>query len=459
MPAIDTELLPETRRALHHRLATAQVEGRAPSVVAAVVRDGRAVWTQAWGTVDGAVPDGDVQYRIGSITKTFVTVLVLRLRDRGRLALTDPLADHLPGTAVDDLTVGDLLAHTAGLTSEPPGPWWERTPGTLRPELADVLGSDPLAHRPGERFHYSNPGFALLGALVERLHGKPWDEVLRREVLEPLKMTRTTLLPVAPSATGWGVHPWADVLHAEPPADLGRMAPAGQLWSTATDLARFAAFLLAGDKDVLAADTLTEMRTPTSATETMGADLGYGLGMQLLSHDGRELAGHTGSVPGFLATLWTSPADGLATVVLGNATTGLRVATVAAELLKIVADREPRFPEPWRPLPTIDPLLLELAGPWYWGPQPYALRPLPDGHLDLGTLAGSGQGTHLRPTGPETWQATNGYHNGEKLHLKRNAEGRITHLDLGTFVYTRTPYDPTAPIPGGTPPPGWHAAH
>jgi len=127
-----------------------------------------------YGSVDGAVPHGDVQYRIASITKTFVAILVLRLRDEGRLALADPLDEHLPGTAAGWATIGVPLAHTAGLASEPLGPWFERTPGTLRPTLADVLGAEPRVHPAGRRHHYSNPGYALLGALVERLHGEPW---------------------------------------------------------------------------------------------------------------------------------------------------------------------------------------------------------------------------------------------------------------------------------------------
>ncbi|MFD0379776.1 serine hydrolase, partial [Streptomyces sp. NPDC127112] len=94
----DLELLPSTRRALSHRIAVAQSEGRAPSVVAAVVRGGEVVWEGSRTSVEGHGPDGDVQYRVGSITKTFTAVLVLRLRDEGLLALSDPLGKHLPGT-------------------------------------------------------------------------------------------------------------------------------------------------------------------------------------------------------------------------------------------------------------------------------------------------------------------------------------------------------------------------
>ena len=113
--------------------------------------------------MEGEVPDGDVQYRIGSITKTFTAVLVMRLRDEGLLDLADPLEKHLPGTGVGEVTVVDLLAHRAGLAAETPGPWWERTPGSLRPGLADILGERPFVHPVGRRFHYSNPGAGRRG--------------------------------------------------------------------------------------------------------------------------------------------------------------------------------------------------------------------------------------------------------------------------------------------------------
>lgn len=244
------ELLPGTCRALLHRIAVAQTEGRAPSLVAAVVRDGRAVWHGSRTSVDGHGPDENVQYRIGSITKTFTAVLVLRLRDEGLLDLGDSLEEHLPGTGAGEATIAELLAHTSGLAAESPAPWWERTPGSLRPELADVLGDHPFRQPVGRHFHYSNPGYTLLGALVEKLRGAPWKDVLRLEVLEPLGLNRTSVQPQAPHAGGWAVHPWADVLLPEPAEDLGRMAPAGQLWSTTGDLARFAVFLTQGNDRV-----------------------------------------------------------------------------------------------------------------------------------------------------------------------------------------------------------------
>src|ERR1700730_3951327 len=113
----DNELLPGTRRALLHRIAIGQAEGRTPSMVGAVVREGRTVWTGARSMLAGHEPTADTQYRIGSLTKTFVAVLVMRLRDEGLLSLADPLEKYVAATAVGGLTVRGLLEHTSGLAA------------------------------------------------------------------------------------------------------------------------------------------------------------------------------------------------------------------------------------------------------------------------------------------------------------------------------------------------------
>ncbi|MGW2636462.1 serine hydrolase domain-containing protein [Streptomyces sp. NPDC001348] len=451
------ELLPATRRALSHRIAVAQTEGRAPSLVAAVVRGGRTVWHGARTCVDGHGPDENVQYRIGSITKTFTAVLVLRLRDEGLLDLGDRLEKHLPGTGAGEATIAGLLSHTGGLAAESPAPWWERTPGSLRPEVSDVLGEQPLVHPVGRRFHYSNPGYTLLGALVEELRQALWEEVLEREVLVPLGLHRTSARPQAPHAGGWAVHPWADALLPEPVEDLGRMAPAGQLWSTTGDLARFAAFLAKGDDRVLSAESVREMRTPAAPAETADVMDGatYGLGLQIQHHDGRLLVGHSGSLPGFLANLTIGVADDVAAVVLANCTSGPLLSVVGADLVRIVAEAEPRIPEPWRPLPEVDHSVLELAGQWYWGTHAFALRVTADGLVSLGPLSGNGRGSRFRANGDGTWTGLEGYYAGELLRPVRRPDGALGHLDLGSFVFTRQPYDETAAVPGGVDPEGW----
>ncbi|MFF2434974.1 serine hydrolase domain-containing protein [Streptomyces sp. NPDC058107] len=449
------ELLPGTQRALLHRIATAQAEGRAPSLVAAVQRQGRVVWSGSRSCVDDHAPDADTQFRIGSLTKAFTAVLVLRLRDEGLLDLDDPLEKYLPGSGVGGVTVLQLLGHSAGLGAESPAPWWERTPGTLRPELADVLGEQTRMHPPGRRHHYSNPGYTLLGALIEAVRGASWAEVLEREILEPLGMSRTSTQPQAPHAGGWAVHPWADALLPEPAEDLGLMAPAGQLWSTTTDLLRFASFLAEGDDRVLGAASVEEMRVPSAPPESGDWEGNYGLGLQVVRVDGRTLLGHTGSLPGFLAALWLSTEDDVAAVVLTNTTSGLFVGEVAADLVGIVADAEPRIPEPWRPLTEVDAELLALTGPWYWGTRPNILQLTADGGLTLQPLRGSGRGARFVAQPDGSWIGLDGYYAGETLRVVRAGDGSVSHLDLGSFVFTREPYDPASAVPGGVDAEGW----
>jgi CubicO group peptidase (beta-lactamase class C family) len=383
--------------------------------------------------------------------------MVMRLRDEGLLDLADPLGKHLEvGQAeAEALTVAELLSHTSGLAAEARGPWWERTPGELRPALPDIFGERPRRHPAGREFHYSNPGYALLGALVGEVRGAGWDEVLRHEILEPLGMARTSLQPQPPHAGGFAVHPWADVMQPEPAEDTGRMAPAGQLWSTAEDLARFAAFLAGGDPRVLPAGTLAEMRAPASGPRDDAWEAGYGLGLQLLRTDGRLLSGHSGSMPGFVCTLWVSPEDGLGGIALANATSGPDTNGIAADLIGIVADREPRLPDRWTPLPDVDPALLALTGPWYWGPRPYVLRLLPGRAVELTPVDGKGRSSRFRPGADGTWTGLDGYYAGETLRVVRGADGTADHLDLGTFIFTREPYGPSAPEAARPDPGGW----
>jgi CubicO group peptidase (beta-lactamase class C family) len=444
---------PSTEQALDHKIATVQRDQRLPSVVAAVVRDGQPVWVRGRGRVAGQPPTPDTQYRIGSITKTFIGVLIMRLRDEGRLDLADQLGNHVPGTSFGDRTIGQLMSHASGITAEPPGEWWERSPGQ---DWAEVAAKEAtIRTRAGRRFHYSNLGFAALGEVAAHLRGTDWWTAVRDEILTPLGMPRTTPMPVQPHAQGFAVHPWADVLLPEPAHDAKGMAPAGQLWSTVTDLARWAAFVGGDTGDVLSADSLAEMREPAVVDDEADWSEGYGLGLQLRVDDGRRLAGHTGSMPGFVAAVWAAPDDATGSVILANSTTGAATGSIAAELVGQFVTREPKLPDEWSPMADVDPDLLALAGPWYWGPSGFGLRLLAGNWLELVSLQGGQGRSRFRPEPDGTWTGLDGYYAAETLRVVRGPDGTVSHLDLNTFVLTRTPYDPAAPVPGGLDPAGW----
>lgn len=399
-----------------------QASGRLPSVVAGMAREGRLTWTGRAGA------DAARQYRIGSLTKTFTAVLVVHCRDRGLLGLDDPLGRFVPESGYADATLRSLLAHHSGMQSEPVGPWWERSPGVPVEEV--IAGNDGSGRvlAPGIAFHYSNLGYALLGEVVARVLDETWWTAVGDRLLAPLGLSGTTYLPGEGAAQGYSVDHFAGTLVPEPHTDTGGMAPAGQLWSTVADLAVWLDFLVTGHPEILAADSLAEMARPA------GPAADYGLGLRLLEHGGRRLIGHTGSMPGFLASGFVDPVTRESAVLLCNATTGVETDRVSALLLD-GTDEEPD--EPWTPSADVPVEVREVLGLWFWGHSAQELR-WHNGLLELRSLA-LGDRTDRFAFTEGGFVGVEGYHLGETLHVQRRATGAVSHLECATFRYTRTP--------------------
>lgn len=450
-------LLPTTERRLLEVVAARQASGRVPSLVAGVVRDGTLVWslgrgrsvTAPAGPGDGAaLPDADTQYKIGSVTKTMTAALVLLARERGEVALDDRLERFLPGGPYASATLRQLLSHAAGLTAEPHGSWWERSPGVDGAALLAAHADAAPVHEPGSRLHYSNLGYGLLGQVVERVTGQTWWDALRSQVLDPLGMTRTTYAHQRPHAAGFAVDALTGELVAEPLPDTGAMAPAGQLWSTVADLATWATALVDPARSVLAPGTLAAMRTPQSGGPDDTTGTTWGLGVTLAHADGRVSVGHGGSMPGFSCGVLADVPSRTGVVVLSNAAYGL--GDLAARLLRTVVDAEPAVAQEWTPTlaPPLPADARDVLGPWHWGHAPSRAR-WDAGELLLEPVNGPGRTLRFARTGPDTYVGTAGYLAGEQLEVVRRADGTVSHLLAATFVFTRTPYDPAAPIPGG----------
>lgn len=411
-------------------LDAVQAVRRLPSISAGVIADGELVWAGDAGDGGGV----DVQYRIGSITKVMTAVLVLQCRDEGRLSLADPLGRWVPESAHAELTLRQLLSHTAGITSEPVGDWWERSPG--QPVDRVIAANAGRIGPAGSGFHYSNTGYALLGEVVARVHGAAWADLVRERIWEPLSLAHTSLLPGTGAATGWSVHHLRGTLTPEPATDTRGMAPAGQAWSTIGDLALFGRFLQEGHDGVLGRESLAEMARPVAAGST------YGLG--LMNHGG--LVGHLGSMPGFQASLFVDPDQLDGVIALTNGTTGFAGVDFTQRML---GEQTPGPGEPWIPTASVPGWAEELLGYWHWGNSAFELRWHND-RLEFFDLArGLLAEQFVRRDGKILGHA--GYHRGEQLHVLREESGAISHLNCATFIYTREPYDPAAPIPGGVP--------
>jgi CubicO group peptidase (beta-lactamase class C family) len=426
-----------------------QASGRVPALVAGIVRGG----TLAYVTGAGEHPtaDRDTQFRIGSITKTFTAGLLLGLRDDGRLSLNDPLGGHLPELTgeVAAIPLRRLLSHAGGLQREPDGPWWERSAGVPPTDLIAGVTDAKLTGLPHGEFHYSNLAFALLGGVIERVAGTTWMRALTSRLLGPLGMHRTTYEPQEPYARGYVVHPWQATLREEPRHDSGAMAPAGQLWSTVEDLARWAAALAAtaplSTPTVLAPASAAEMAAPAVIADPEQWRAGYGLGLHLWRRGDRVYCGHTGSMPGYLSVLCVHRPSGTAAVAFANAYTlpGTTIGDLGVSIVEAVLEHEPPPPPPpWRPAAGPTAEVAAVCGRWWWmGREFEAAWDGAAGHLVIRGLTDADDGVwRFRAVGDDRWLGLTGENAGEILTVRRNGSGDVTELDIATLPFSRDPF-------------------
>ncbi|MGI5236745.1 serine hydrolase domain-containing protein [Dactylosporangium sp. CA-139066] len=425
-----------------------QADGRVPGISVAVHRADRPLWTYQVG--EGV--DAGSQLRMGSITKTFTAVLVMQCRDDGLLELGDPIARHLPVKAHGELTVGRMLSHLSGLQREPYGDMWDTMQA---PDVETLLAQLDRAEQvlpPGRRFHYSNLAIALLGHLVGRLRGGTWEEALRERILEPLGLHDVAVTPRRP-IPGYQVDAWSDYAHPEPLDDFGAIGPAAQLWSTAADLARWAAFLadpreMDPNGTVLSAATVEEMRVPQAVTEDVLWARAFGLGLIVQPQPGAERVvhvGHDGAMPGFLAAAYgrvggSGTPKGLAVASLGSSGTAGEVTELPHELLAAVVEHDPADIEPWVPGPAAPPEYRSALGRW-WGEGFEYTFSWHDGTLHARAV----EAVAKRPPAvfapvdgePDVFRTVSGREAGELLRLTRDADGRVVRMHWATYRFTR----------------------
>lgn len=441
---MSVSLSPATITMIDTAVSEAQATGRTPGVILGVVRGRRLVHVATAG--EHPAPHPDLQYRIGSITKTFTAALVLRLRDAGQLDLDDPLRRHLPDVPFDRVTLRQLLGHAAGLQREPDtAGWWERTAGADAAELLATLHPGKIAFAPYRTYHYSNLAYGLLGVALHRITGTPWPQLVATDILEPLGMTRTTYHPTTPYAPGYVVHPWHATLREEPRTDTGAMAPAGQLWSTVADLSRWAAFLADPDPAVLAAETVAQMCRPVAIDDPDRWTGGHGLGPELYRLGDRVFVGHGGSMPGYVALLAVHRPTGTGVVAFANSYGFAHgsIRQLGLRVLAAILDAEPAPLPPWRPGTVPPAQLTTLCGRWWWMGREYHLGWDADtAELVLSQIGPTPAApSRFGPEGPDRWRGRSGVQHGEILTVRRDPAGTPTALDIATFVFTRDPDD------------------
>lgn len=430
------------REKLDRMLAAAQADERMPSVGAAVFRGDELLWQEALGLADaeaGSAATPDTQYRIGSITKTFTAVGIMQLRDAGELRLDDPLTKYLPESAHGP-ALGRMLAHSSGLQREPPGEIWETMQAPSREELLARTADAEQVLDPGSWWHYSNLAFALLGEVVARAHGGTWEDALQANILDPLGLGRTTPDAADPAARGYFVEPYGDAVRLEPDPDLGGAGALGKLWSTTGDLARWGAFLAAGNDRVLKESTLEEMSHVRAMVDHAGWKLAWGTGLELYRRDDHVFVGHGGAMPGHLAALAVSRKTKIGAAVLTNTGSGASPEKLALDLAVAAIETLPAAVDAWRPGEPAPPEIEPLLGRW-WVEGSEVVFSWRKGRLE-GKLVDGAPGrdtSFFAPDGEDRFRCVEGRERGEVLRVVRDAEGGIEKLYFATYPLRREP--------------------
>jgi len=426
---------------LERLVRSAQREKRAPSIVAAVLRDGELIWETAVGVADvegGLEATPDTQYRIGSITKTFTAAAIMQLRDAGRLDLEDTLDRHVDGAAHTP-TIRRLLSHASGLQRETQDDSWLSLRFASPDELLETLAQAELVLPSGARFHYSNLAFALLGIVVERVSGEKYQDYVRERLFEPVGLTRVSFEPTAPAAKGYLAQPYADGVWDAIDVETGAWAAAGQLWGTAGDICRWGAFLADPDESVLAASSAEEMRTVQTIADHDRWLAGYGLGLGLSRDGDRILAGHGGSMPGFIAALDFSAKEKVSAAALTNESEA-DLSELGVALVGTTVEDWPVAPEAWRVGEPPPDDVVPLLGIWFMEAARLVFR-WREGRLEArfdGIPDWRQSSVYERET-DDRWRTVSGPEHGEALRIVREPDGSIARLVWAGYPVTREP--------------------
>ena len=316
-----------------------------------IVIDGQFAHSGAAGLRDvtsRAPVDARTVFRIASMTKSFTAVSILKLRDEGRLSLDDPAEQYVPElktlryptTDSPRITIRHLLSHSEGFPED--NPWGDRQLADTDDQMSRMMREGiPFSNAPGVAYEYSNYGFAVLGRIVARVSGKPYDEYVTQNILRPLGMSSTTLhpsgVPADRLALGyrWEDNRWKD----EPPLAHGAFGAMGGMLTTVGDLSRYVGMFLDAwpphdgpETAPIRRASLREMQQAwrssavrvtkdPSTNDVQLTSSSYGFGLRISSTcDYRLIVSHGGGLPGYGSIMWWLPDYGVGIVALGNLT-------------------------------------------------------------------------------------------------------------------------------------------
>jgi CubicO group peptidase (beta-lactamase class C family) len=310
------------------------------------------------------IPNGtDTKFRLGSLTKKFTATLILQLQQEGKLQTDTPVGRYLTDTpsAWRQITLINLLGQTSGIPdfgNDPAFSTWSMSPHTSAEEIA-FFRDKPLVFAPGTRYKYSNSNFEVLGAVIEKVTGKRYADVLRERALAPLAMNDSGLdadeLILPRRAQGY-VLSNGSLTHARN-ASMTVPWAAGGMYSTTADLLRWEHGLFGGK--LLSQATLKQMTTAGQGN--------YGLGVEISTNANLQVVRHGGAIDGFNSYLSYMPERQIAVIVLSNVA-GTASAGMASQLLDVALGKQVALISEHRAVPISTNELRAFLGTFQFGP-------------------------------------------------------------------------------------------
>ncbi|HEX3128257.1 MAG TPA: serine hydrolase, partial [Thermoanaerobaculia bacterium] len=294
-----------------------------PGAAVLVAKGGQILLRKGYGLANlelGVPIQPDMVFEVGSLTKQFTSAAILLLQERGKLSVTDDITKYLPDypTHGQKITLDHLLTHLSGVPDYTSLPEWlprVREDLTVQ-QIIDLFKDKPLDFSPGEKWSYSNSGYILLGAVIEKASGKTYEDFVEQEIFAPLGMKRSRYghqNEVVPGRVA-GYEKGEDGYKIADYVSMTQPYAAGALLSTVDDLALWAEALSGGK--LLEKASLERMTTSAKLISGQSTHYAYGLGIS--SEDGMQILEHGGGIPGFTSYLLTIPDQRLLVIVLSN---------------------------------------------------------------------------------------------------------------------------------------------
>lgn len=315
---VDLARLPRADAIIRDELRSQQI----PGLAIAVIDHGKVILAQGYGyaNLEHQVPViTDTVFQSGSVGKQFTSAAVMLFVQDGKLSLDDPITRYLPEAPPEwaDIRIHHLLTHTSGIRDYGYEASFDKRRAYTETDLVRMACAQPLEFLPGERYSYSNAGYLLLGAILDRLGGRHYSEALRERIFAPLGMNSARLIDEAAivphRAAGYRLQD-GHVANQHWVAPEQNTTADGSLYLSINDMIAWDRGLRAGR--ILSATSWQKVYTPV--TLLSGNSYPYGFGWDVTNINGQEVHAHSGGVDGFETYIVRYLGDDLSLIVLTN---------------------------------------------------------------------------------------------------------------------------------------------